>query len=371
MALLQLFILVSIFSVGLLIGAALTIVIPEGIDTIYSSSSFPPTHNQNFQHHHPSHSQEHHSAIGLALMGGFMLMFLIDQITRTPTLKNKSTSNSKRSFLQARRHSNSEVGKTAPSAQSAGLLAEESWQEDGLVEYEIDALLVMREEELEEGTRQAQEYHSFSTVIGLLTHSVADGIALGASSTHTTQEGGRKGGLSLALIIFLAIMVHKAPAAFGMVAVLLAEGMSPGTVRRILLAFSLAAPLGALITWAALALLDRLANKHSSLPAPDPEEGNQQAMQWWIGVTLLFSAGTFLFVATHALQNSSSQPIDPCCPKPPPNPPSHPHPHSSDHPIDPSVSSPVSVRPLLTCVLMTSGMCFPWLLTLIVGDHHH
>lgn len=72
----------------------------------------------------------------------FVLRFLIDQITRTPTLKNKSTSNSKRSFLQARRHSNSEVGKTAPSAQSAGLLAEESWQEDGLVEYEIDALLV-------------------------------------------------------------------------------------------------------------------------------------------------------------------------------------------------------------------------------------
>ncbi|KAA1136704.1 hypothetical protein PGTUg99_037251 [Puccinia graminis f. sp. tritici] len=172
-------------------------------------------------------------------------------------------------------------------------------------------------------------------------------------------------------------MVHKAPAAFGMVAVLLAEGLSTGAVRRILLAFSLAAPMGALTTWTGLALVDRLTGRPADLP-----EKAEDAFQWWIGVTLLFSAGTFLFVATHALQNTSSNPVDPCCPQIPANPspsthldpelPSH-HLHlpARSPPSPSSSSSQVSVSPLLTCCLMASGMCFPWLLTLLVGSHHH
>jgi hypothetical protein len=80
----------SIFSVGLLIGAALTIVIPEGIDTIYSSSSSSsstsPATGSNSSLSAPNltgpsvdqpipNSHHHHSTIGLALMGGFMLMY--------------------------------------------------------------------------------------------------------------------------------------------------------------------------------------------------------------------------------------------------------------------------------------------------------
>jgi len=207
---------------------------------------------------------------------------------------------------------------------------------------------VIRQEDMEAGasTRGVETAEFVSTVVGLLTHSVADGIALGAS---TTRAGQQEKGRSLALMIFLAIMVHKAPAAFGMVTVLLGAGVRTPTVRRFLLAFSLAAPLGALATWAALALLHRLA------PAPAPD----QTTQWWIGITLLFSAGTFLFVATHALQasSSSSPPFDPCCPLPP---------HSLPPP-----NTHVNVSPLITCLLMASGFAFPALLTAIVGDLHH
>ncbi|EHS62907.1 uncharacterized protein PGTG_22732, partial [Puccinia graminis f. sp. tritici CRL 75-36-700-3] len=81
----------------------------------------------------------------------------------------------------------------------------------------------------------------------LLMQSVANRIALGASSNHTThQEPGRQ--LLLSQKIFLAIMVHKAPAAFGMVAFLLAEGLSTGAVQQILLVISLAALMSALTT---------------------------------------------------------------------------------------------------------------------------
>jgi zinc transporter 9 len=66
----------SIFSVGLLIGAALTIVIPEGIDTIYSSSDLRANHTDASQPivSHDPQLRHHHTTIGLALMGGFMLM---------------------------------------------------------------------------------------------------------------------------------------------------------------------------------------------------------------------------------------------------------------------------------------------------------
>jgi len=116
---------VSIFSIGLLIGAALTIVIPEGIDTIYSST--PP---QDFHDPHPSH--HHHSAVGLALMAGFLLMFLIDQIARSSPLKNSSTT-STQGRTPSRSSSSRPVVKVPPSAQTAGLLAPDSWPEDGLM----------------------------------------------------------------------------------------------------------------------------------------------------------------------------------------------------------------------------------------------
>ncbi|OAV89318.1 hypothetical protein PTTG_07425 [Puccinia triticina 1-1 BBBD Race 1] len=428
----------SIFSVGLLIGAALTIVIPEGIDTIYNSAvsaAPPPALTPAEAVPDPSPTHHHHSTIGLALMGGFMLMFLIDQLTRIPLSFAKTHADLSPSTPPADPRRGSSGGSSARAAklacsagsasQTTGLLSAEGRTEDhGLVESETqdrlaqgttqrgpNLVLSLRrytghelsgpsdppeehegdddEEEENEGedgdglssaergapesgrrkpAKKALQTHSFATVIGLLTHSVADGIALGASSSQATTDGagGTGKGLSLALIIFLAIMVHKAPAAFGMVMVLLAEGLAPSAVRKILAAFSLAAPVGAMTTWAALTLVHRLAAPPST-PPPGTTAGRDLS-QWWIGVTLLFSAGTFLFVATHALQNTSSNPVDPCCPKPPAHPSSRPHDDIHPHPSPPRN---VSVGPLLTCALMVSGMCFPWSLTQLVGAHHH
>ncbi|KAA6411742.1 MAG: hypothetical protein FRX48_05023 [Lasallia pustulata] len=80
---------------------------------------------------------------------------------------------------------------------------------------------------------------SLSTTLGLSIHALADGIALGASSTTPS---------SLSLLIFLAIMIHKAPAAFGLTSVLLRQGVGKRGARARLVLFSLAAPVGAVGT---------------------------------------------------------------------------------------------------------------------------
>ena len=121
----------------------------------------------------------------------------------------------------------------------------------------------------------APPQRSFSTTLGLCIHAAADGIALGASSTSTSTT-------SLSLIIFVAIMVHKAPAAFGLTSVLLKQGLGKRGARAHLVIFSLAAPAGAIGTWI---LVRALGGGGASEPA---------SMRWWTGVLLLFSGGTFL-----------------------------------------------------------------------------
>ncbi|KAI9610156.1 hypothetical protein H4Q26_007155 [Puccinia striiformis f. sp. tritici PST-130] len=370
----------SIFSVGLLIGAALTIVIPEGIDTIYSSTIIPTSSaNQTIQHDLNQQQHHHHSAIGLSLMGGFMLMFLIDQITRIPNLKNKST------LVPAVPKQSDQIDeKEGAGWNQDDRASKRSFENNGDDDDDDDNQVLNanspHEEEVhnnrQKKTKNSRiQSNSFSTVIGLLTHSLADGIALGASSVPITtpiptskRNGKESTAISLQFIIFLAIMVHKAPAAFGMVSVLLSEGLSKKTVRKILLGFSLAAPMGALLTYLGLTILNKL--MHSSSPA-DVIGGNladispdivHYGFKWWIGVTLLFSGGTFLFVATHALQTSSSSDvhrvIDPCCPIPQSSELlSSPEPELPAHSSSPSDKHSSALVGLLSRVLLWSSEC--------------
>ena len=121
----------------------------------------------------------------------------------------------------------------------------------------------------------ALPHRSLSTTLGLCIHAAADGIALGASSSSASTT-------SLSLIIFVAIMVHKAPASFGLTSVLLKQGLGKRGARAHLIVFSLAAPAGAVATWLAVRALG---GGGTAEPA---------VMKWWTGVLLLFSGGTFL-----------------------------------------------------------------------------
>lgn len=98
---------------------------------------------------------------------------------------------------------------------------------------------------IQSGSRKRNSGHiNWTTTLGLVVHAAADGIALGAAAA-TNQ-------LDVEIIVFLAIMLHKAPAAFGLVTFLLHEGLDRNRAKKHLLIFSISAPAMALITYICL-----------------------------------------------------------------------------------------------------------------------
>ncbi|XP_032338151.1 zinc transporter ZIP9 isoform X2 [Camelus ferus] len=112
-----------------------------------------------------------------------------------------------------------------------------------------------------------------TTTLGLVVHA-ADGVALGAAAS-TSQT-------SVQLIVFVAIMLHKAPAAFGLVSFLMHAGLERNRIRKHLLVFALAAPVMSMVTYLGLSKSSKEALSEVNAT----------------GVAMLFSAGTFLYVAT-------------------------------------------------------------------------
>lgn len=178
----------------------------------------------------------------MSLTLGFVLMFLIDRLpqhatdglNRTPATRHISLDNLGSSSINGDGEDDGFLGSFAPTPKQS---------------------------------------RSLATTVGLVIHAAADGIAMGASATTSDMK--------LGLIIFIAIMVHKAPAAFGLTSLLLRQGLSKRAARGHLIAFSLAAPVGALGTFILVSILGG---------------GNMEGPsgQWWTGMLLLFSAGTFL-----------------------------------------------------------------------------
>lgn len=207
----------------------------------------PEKGNQEDNHdeHDHDHDEKHEIPtfeIGSALIAGFVLMFLIDRLPRHATER-----------LQA-----------APQTQHMSL--DSLGVETQSVDEEADGFLGS----LAPTPRHAR---SLATTTGLVIHAAADGIAMGASSTTSDMK--------LGFIIFIAIMIHKAPAAFGLTSLLLKQGLSKRAARGHLIIFSLAAPVGALTTWLLIVLLGG-------------NDLNGESGQWWTGMLLLFSGGTFL-----------------------------------------------------------------------------
>jgi len=209
-----------------------------------------------------------HSYVGISLVAGFLLMYLIDTLpkqflTRSRRPKRFQVSLNNLSFNNQNQHT------TADSSLGSS---------NSFLEQPLDA-----------GSIPSQPASSASsTTTGLVIHACADGVALGASSTTTSR---------LTIIIFLALIVHKAPAAFGLTSVLLRQGLSKRTARGHLIVFALAAPLGALLTWFAAHLLGYTSAAMAG----------SLSTEFLTGVLLLFSGGTFLYVAVHAMQDSGHE----------------------------------------------------------------
>lgn len=312
--------LISTIGMGVLVGTSLIVIIPEGIEAVYSAGSGEHMHvkrtlhgrrvdvqwapsglNSIVRRHGQTHAasdadaftmpgpvipaeievknsamtttstalpseptlpskledekdeEEHHeegaptSYIGFSLITGFILMFLIDKLPR---------------------HASENLQPPPPTRHiSLDNLSQ------GLHSSPSDAGDEESESFLQSLTPTPKQSRSLATTTGLVIHAAADGIAMGASATSSDTK--------LGFIIFLAIMIHKAPAAFGLTSVLLKQGLSKRAARGHLIIFSLAAPFGALSTWLLVHLLGG--------GGISGEKG-----QWWTGMLLLFSGGTFL-----------------------------------------------------------------------------
>ncbi|KAI9665426.1 MAG: hypothetical protein M1829_005705 [Trizodia sp. TS-e1964] len=199
-----------------------------------------------------------HAYVGVSLILGFILMYLIDQLPQHAAAKSQSQ--------QAPHHIS--LGNLSQGLHLNSLPSQSEGREDFMI------------------SRQAPTSRSSSITTGLVIHTAADGIALGASSSAANMR--------LGFVIFFAIMIHKAPAAFGLTSVLLKQGLSKREARSHLIIFSLAAPVAAVITWLLLHLLG------------GGILGGEINTKWWTGILLLFSGGTFLYVAMHTMQDDSS-----------------------------------------------------------------
>ncbi|KAH7038092.1 Zinc/iron permease [Microdochium trichocladiopsis] len=245
--------LISSVGIGVLVGTALIVIIPEGIEAITSANM--AAHTRNARDEAPTGSEHAHAEpevptfwVGLSLILGFILMFLID---RLPQIASQNF----QPAPQPRQISLSNLGGSAADEEEA--------------EGFLGSL-----------TPSPKQSRSLATTTGLVIHAAADGIALGASTSSSDMK--------LGFIVFLALMIHKAPAAFGLTTLLLKQGLSKRAARGHLIVFSLSSPVGA---WATYLLVTLLGGT-----------GESPLSHWWTGMLLLFSGGTFLYVAMHAMQ---------------------------------------------------------------------
>lgn len=230
---------VSVLGAGLLVGTALAVIIPEGAQTLIQAYTRPAaakhhghvaddtTGKGDHGHDHVHDPMEGlDKCIGVSLVLGFVFMLLIDQISSGSASSNDT---------------DGETGTTLGS------------------------------------TRK----RSWTTTLGLVVHAAADGIALGAAATTNQTD--------VEIIVFLAIMLHKAPAAFGLSTFLLREGMDRQKVKKHLITFALSAPITAVLTFVLL---------HPSSSSIRPDGSEDWDTFKATGIAMLFSAGTFLYVAT-------------------------------------------------------------------------
>jgi len=114
-------------------------------------------------------------------------------------------------------------------------------------------------------------HHSSSgwlLVLGLTLHAATDGLAIGAAAAS--------GSVAITAAVALAVLIHKGPAAFSLGIFSMHERSERNDSIRDVVIFSLATPVMMLIAYFALEDLET----------------------HLIGLTMLFSAGTFLYIAT-------------------------------------------------------------------------
>ncbi|KAJ2383940.1 hypothetical protein H4S02_005055 [Coemansia sp. RSA 2611] len=317
------FSILALFGAGLLIGAALAVILPEGVETL-SRSLLADKHADT-----DDLVESMNSTIGWSLVAGFCTMFLIDSVF--PSHHHEQSGSDDAALTQ---HDNDSAAcleeipmadradrDAGPAAQSEFTLhgqyarrsaddsaselpaasptptvhpADDGWTQAPQTQPQPQWRRILGQLRLALSPR-----HLPSTLIGILVHSCADGLALGAAVAASAAQSADAAAhtSSLEVVVFLALLLHKAPAAFGLITTLKQRGHAAYKLGIWLSVFAASAPLAALLTFAVFSVVQ-----------PKHQAGSEAAVQPWAGVVMLYSAGTFLYVAmAHTLAEAVHQ----------------------------------------------------------------
>ncbi|KAJ2342041.1 hypothetical protein GGF43_006026, partial [Coemansia sp. RSA 2618] len=332
------FSILALFGAGLLIGAALAVILPEGIETLSRSMLTGKQKNDTDEL-----VESMNSTIGWSLVAGFCTMFLIDnlfpshhshqndgdasgavmqhdndsaacleEIPMTEqdagggrvagsefTLNNQNNN----AYAQHARHSIDDSMSSLPIASPSSPAQQHQEQHsDHLDDWQYQQQQQPAKPQwrriLGQLSCALSPRYLPSTLIGILVHSCADGLALGAAVAASAAQSSDSHDhtSSLEIIVFLALLMHKAPAALGLITTLKQKGYETYKLGIWLTVFAASAPLAALATFAVF------------LVAGPTHHQGEPAVQPWAGIVMLYSAGTFLYVAmAHTLAEAVHQ----------------------------------------------------------------
>ena len=185
---------ISLFSMGILVGTSLVLIIPEGIETLYKSL------DQDSFSSAPTY-------IGLSLLFGFIIMYILDGL---PVIL---------SSLNINMEFNPQVFSSA----------------EGFASLSIKDSL--------------KSILDTSVTLGLIFHALVDGISLGSSFVSDD--------IAFQFIFFIVIIIHKLPTAFSLTSILMKENLNPQAIRLHLAVFSLMSPLSSIVTYLIIALSNK------------------------------------------------------------------------------------------------------------------
>ncbi|KAL3134435.1 hypothetical protein ABBQ38_006493 [Trebouxia sp. C0009 RCD-2024] len=220
---------ISAVGAGLLIGTALEVILPEGSEAFGTARQ-----DGGNEQHLPE------SLLGAALISGFVIMLLLDQVHTAVSM----------SF------------QTSPPPANNGS------EDPGEVQELLEAQNGLRKKHVLTKTASDPAARAY---IGLMVHSAADGFAVGAATRSDSS--------ALGVTIAIAMVLHKAPVAFGLATSFMAANWTWQKSQKALLAFCSTSPLAALITYALIGATPALSSASST------------------ALCVLFSGGTVLYAA--------------------------------------------------------------------------
>lgn len=219
---------ISAVGAGLLIGTALGVILPEGSEAFRTA-----------QEERGEERRLPDGLFGAVLIGGFIVMLLLDQL-HTAVTRGKSF-------------------QTSPPPTDSD--PEDPWKvqvaKDGPPKKHV--------------WTKAGSDPAARAFVGLLVHSAADGFAVGAATRSDSS--------ALGITIAVAMVLHKAPVAFGLATSFMTAKWPWQKSQKALLAFSSASPLAALVTYGLIGAIPALSSASST------------------ALCVLFSGGTFLYAA--------------------------------------------------------------------------